>query len=258
MAPEQMGTTGVDARADIWSLGVVLYELCTGESPFFGETIPAICARVIGIDPAPPTAIVPELPAGLEAVILRCLQKKPELRPGDIAELAAELAAFGSADAAEYANSARLVLGARTNPALAPRQSLPIGLSATLAVLGQGLGTPRPRRFQPRVGLVGAALAGAVVLGGAFTFRSGQAHEASMLAAPTSTAPAVAPTFVAAAPVAPSTPSLPHASIVLPQPSAKPSLTRSPGSDLTSNTALKRAVKGTHSAWDPKSFGGRL
>jgi serine/threonine-protein kinase len=234
----------------------VLYELCTGESPFFGETIPAICARVIGIDPAPPTTIVPELPAGLEAVILRCLQKKAEHRPSDIAQLAAELADFGSADAAEYANSARLVLGARTNPALAPRQSLPIGLSATLAVLGQGLGTPRRRRFQPRVGFVGAALASAVVLGGAFTFRSGQAHEASMLTAPTATV--VAAAVASPAPVAPAAPSLPHPSIVVPPRPQKASLARWPGNDLTSNATLKHVVKVSHNAWDPKSFGGRL
>jgi serine/threonine protein kinase len=267
MAPEQMkGSADIDARADIWSLGVVLYELCTGQSPFFGETIPAICARVIGVDPTPPRALLPEMPAGLEAVILRCLQRNADARPADIAELAADLAAFGSSDATAYAASAQLVMaGARTNPKLeAPFhvERVPTALSATLAVLGQGLRAPRPRRFQPRVALVGLALASATVLGGAFTFRSVQAREASLLstiaAAPTATADVARPDALAIA--APSvladtasssrTPSIARATVPV---------TRTQVSEAANHGApLKHAARTGHNPWDPKSFGGRL
>jgi serine/threonine-protein kinase len=269
MAPEQMNSTqGVDARADIWSLGVVLYELCTGQSPFFGETIPSICARVIGVDPAPPSSLVPDVPPGLEAVILRCLSKDPASRPADVAELAAALAEYGSADASAYAQSARLVIdGARTNPALAAptlaaprvRESIPIGLSATLPVFGQGLRPPPPRRL--RLGLVGAAAVCATLLGGAVKLRSGQAHEAGMFAAGLSTPPASLPVPTLPAPsvdVEPRGASLPDASIRVLASAPKPPVTRPRTAETTRNSALKRSIKRGLNAWDPKSFGGRL
>ena len=96
MAPEQMRSSkSVDRRADIWSMGVILYEMLSGRSPFSGETLPEICARILA-DP-PPTllagtsAIAPEL----EAVVFRCLEKEPERRFQDVAALARALAAFG-------------------------------------------------------------------------------------------------------------------------------------------------------------------
>jgi serine/threonine-protein kinase len=258
MAPEQMrGGEEVDARADIWSLGVVLYELCTGRSPFFGETIAAICARVIGDEPAAPRALKADLPSGLSAIILRCLRKDRAQRPSDIAELAASLAAFGSADADVHATSAlRVFSNARTNPALqaASSERTPTALSATLAVLGQRLYPRRPLYAQPRVQLVGAALAFATLLGGAFTLRAGHASEraagpspgaqavAPHLSAITSCAmPGAAARFVPAVAVTP-----PAKGEALP--SAKPPVTLTRG-------AAKGRVR---NPWDPKSFGGRL
>src|SRR5450432_4293 len=266
MAPEQMkGSTGIDARVDIWSLGVVLYELCTGQSPFFGETLPSICARVIGIEPTSPRLLVPELDAGLEAVILRCLNKDPALRPADIAELAAELAQFGSSDGTAYANSARIVMtGARTNPAFesaSTSERIPMALSATLAVLGQGLRMPRPRRLRARVGLVGAAVVCATLLGGAFKLRSGQAREASILAvAPTAVLAAPSPHAVALpmASALPSVQGLPHPSIGIVSPATKLAAPRSSLSERARIATLKRDAKPGHNPWDPKSFGGRL
>ncbi len=183
MAPEQMsGGADIDARADIWSLGVVLYELCTGHSPFFGESIPSVCARVIGIEPASPCSLNANLPSGLEAIILRCLRKEREQRPADIGELAAALAAYGSRDADAYAESAlRVLTNVRTNPVIPPATSrrTPIALSATLAVLGQGLQTRKPRRAQRRGQLAGAALAFVALLLGALTLRAVHANEAA-------------------------------------------------------------------------------
>ncbi|WP_433926162.1 cytochrome c peroxidase [Sorangium cellulosum] len=97
MAPEQaLGLKWADARADIWALGVILYELITGRRPFeVGGTPESLRA---GLD-APPPAIGAwgiDVPAGIERAILRCLEKDRRLRPQGIAELARMLAPFGT------------------------------------------------------------------------------------------------------------------------------------------------------------------
>jgi serine/threonine-protein kinase len=95
MSPEQMlCAPDIDERADIWGLGVALYELCTATVPFPGKTVTAVCARVVG-HPAPrPRDAAPELPEALEAIILRCLEKDRGARFASVAALDAALAPF--------------------------------------------------------------------------------------------------------------------------------------------------------------------
>jgi serine/threonine-protein kinase len=95
MSPEQMRSTrDVDGRADLWSLGIILYELCTGRVPFAGTTITQVCAAVIGDRPAAPSALRADLPPAFEAVILRCLEKDVAFRFATALELAAALRPF--------------------------------------------------------------------------------------------------------------------------------------------------------------------
>jgi eukaryotic-like serine/threonine-protein kinase len=96
MSPEQMESPrSVDERTDIWSLGIVLYQLLTGEIPFTGETLPQVCVNV-ATRPAPPLRKSrPDAPNGLEAIVLRCLEKDPSKRFQSIAALATALARFG-------------------------------------------------------------------------------------------------------------------------------------------------------------------
>jgi serine/threonine-protein kinase len=113
MSPEQMrATRTVDARADIWSLGVVLFELLGGRRPFESEAFSELCLKV-AMDPLPP--LVGALPAGLERVVSACLEKDPMRRTQTVAELAAALAPFASdpAQARVSADRCARLIGAR-------------------------------------------------------------------------------------------------------------------------------------------------
>jgi serine/threonine-protein kinase len=92
MSPEQMeGASGVDARADIWALGVILFELLTGAVPFPGETITEVSFKVASRPPLPLRQLRPDLPEEVQAVVLRCLEKDRDRRFQTVADLAMAL-----------------------------------------------------------------------------------------------------------------------------------------------------------------------
>ncbi len=101
MSPEQVrGARDVDHRADIWALGIILFRFLSGVAPFGGKGkgISGALTSIVMDDPPSLAALVPAVPAELEAIILRCLAKSPENRPSSAAELAARLAPFGSGE----------------------------------------------------------------------------------------------------------------------------------------------------------------
>jgi len=96
MSPEQMQSAkDVDARSDIWTIGIVLYELLTGASPFVAETMPELVLKVVTAPPRPPGELRPEIQAGLAGAILRCLEKDRANRFQSIGALAVALLPFG-------------------------------------------------------------------------------------------------------------------------------------------------------------------
>lgn len=91
MSPEQAEGKSVDPRSDIFSLGVVLHEMATGERPFRGDTNVSIISAILKDTPAPVTDTHPDLPADLARIIRRCLAKDPERRYQTAADLRNEL-----------------------------------------------------------------------------------------------------------------------------------------------------------------------
>ncbi len=80
MSPEQASGKKVDFRSDIYSMGAMMYELATGELPFTGDTPLSVVLKQINEDPIPPREINPEIPVGLEQIILCAMSKKPNER----------------------------------------------------------------------------------------------------------------------------------------------------------------------------------
>ncbi|MBU2602738.1 MAG: protein kinase [Actinobacteria bacterium] len=80
MSPEQVQGRPVDRRSDIYSLGIVFYEMVTGVPPFQGQSLAEVGRQHVRAQPQPPSELVPNLSAGVERVILRCLEKLPENR----------------------------------------------------------------------------------------------------------------------------------------------------------------------------------
>jgi serine/threonine-protein kinase len=92
MSPEQMLTpASVDQRADLWSIGVLLFELLTGQLPFTGESVPQVCALVLTATPAKPSELRSGIPPELDAIVLRCLEKEANDRFASVDELATAL-----------------------------------------------------------------------------------------------------------------------------------------------------------------------
>ncbi len=91
MSPEQVRARELDTRTDLFSFGAVLYGMATGRLPFEGESSGEICSAILRDEPLPPSQLNPHVPPGLEAVILRALEKDRDLRYQSASDMRAEL-----------------------------------------------------------------------------------------------------------------------------------------------------------------------
>jgi serine/threonine-protein kinase len=107
MSPEQARGLAVDHRADIWSLGAVLYELFAGRAPFDPKDAGDFCRRVVGDDTPRLGAVRPDLPIGIVLAVERCLESDRDRRFQDVAELAACLAPYADGDSVDESERIR-------------------------------------------------------------------------------------------------------------------------------------------------------
>jgi eukaryotic-like serine/threonine-protein kinase len=108
MSPEQIKGSPVDGRSDIFALGVILYELVTGEKPFPGENVTTVIYRIVNEEPTPPRQLDPSIHPGLAAVIMRALAKDPANRFASCREMSQALHSYQQAGAASTEITLRL------------------------------------------------------------------------------------------------------------------------------------------------------
>jgi serine/threonine protein kinase/tetratricopeptide (TPR) repeat protein len=111
MAPEVLRGEPAGERTDIYAAGVILYEMSTGQRPFFGQSVTQLIGTILSKDPARPAALNKTVPAELEAVILKCLEKDPAKRYPTAKEAWAALKSVQSGEAASRRITRRWTLG---------------------------------------------------------------------------------------------------------------------------------------------------
>jgi serine/threonine-protein kinase len=129
MAPEQLvSSRDVDARADIWALGVTMYELLTGQPAFLGETAAELHVAILQQEPRRPSELRPDVPPSVEQAVARCLRKEASDRWAHVGELALALEPAAPPHAKRYVERIQRMVGASGGPATPAVVHTPVGL----------------------------------------------------------------------------------------------------------------------------------
>jgi hypothetical protein len=243
MSPEQIrASRDVDHRTDIWSLGVVLYELLQGNPPFAAETFSSMVLKVV-TEPLPRLTV--RLPGDLEAIVYRCLEKDPARRFGDTAELARAIARYAQSEtqaAVSVQRTGGIVGRDTTRRAIEPQPGERVPLSTLSGSAGASTLARRAGWRWPAAALLG----GAILVGIAVVASRGDGISPQALGAPArgGSAPAAAqPTPNNAMPVA------------APPPAAAPARAATPAIDsgeISSSGAPDAGVSDAPAAAPPR------
>jgi serine/threonine-protein kinase len=268
MSPEQMmSARDVDARSDIWALGVTLYELLTAQAPFQGESVTQLAILVTSHAPPPPSALCSDVPPGLDAVVMRCLQKDRANRFASADELAAALAPFqgskvvdrasisGTRVSAEASAEASAAVANTVLPVVRPKPPAPRGEGTQVSGVSGDTAAPvsstppsrRSRPWKPALA-VGAVV---IVAAGGVTVASMQSKAPADVAPATASQVAEAPATVSEPPAS-ATPVVTPA-VVSASPTAEPSAAPSSSARSTKPSVRpkpKASTGGAHHSMD--------
>ena len=123
MSPEQVKGRPIDGRTDIFSLGVVLYEMLTGEKPFPGQSITTVIYKIVNEEPIPPRQLNPSIHPGLNEIVMRALSKEPETRYQSCREMLDDLRNYRALGGPDRSPDATMVSPrgqSQANPSLRP------------------------------------------------------------------------------------------------------------------------------------------
>jgi serine/threonine protein kinase len=259
MAPEQMRSSrDVDARGDVWALGVVLFELLTGRSPFEAETMPELCLKIVSEPPLSLAQLRPAIPPELVAVVERCLEKDRDKRYEDAAALALALSAFAPARSNAFSAHLQSVNDwPAPSFAAAPPQSGPIsGGPPRVASIPAAWGTegrresqqpaPRRRPVAAWVAVASLAIGAAVVAFAVNRPRARAEHPASEMSSsppPPETTEIAPPTPETLTAIPDLPPVAAVASVAAPMPSVDPSSRAPVVRNAPSAPAAPRSVR---------------
>jgi serine/threonine protein kinase len=173
MPPEQFTGAPIDGRSDLFSLGVILYWMATGEYAFSGETVTAVSYKVVNTEPVPPRKLNPALPSAFDQIIWKCLAKAPSDRYASGEELAHDLAALRAGrPAAELQAPVPIPVPTHSSSAMdVTLDSHPLGSPSAQAIeqSGAALITPTVAQQKKRTGWIGTTVGlifAALLLGG--------------------------------------------------------------------------------------------